>query len=121
MLFGVLTIWVILVSLYVRDGVPIRVARRAVGPSRVGGAGAPGRDVGLSVLTVPDSRLDDNPQGGKQRGAPFLRIGTLVLNNDLRHPAVVALEVLALESRSRGRIELGLGARAGPLTRGVPN
>jgi probable F420-dependent oxidoreductase len=42
-----------------------------------------------------------------------LRIGTLVLNNDLRHPAVVAREALALDSLSGGRVELGLGAGHG--------
>jgi probable F420-dependent oxidoreductase len=39
-----------------------------------------------------------------------LRIGTLVLNNDLRHPAVVARDVAALDALSGGRFELGLGA-----------
>jgi alkanesulfonate monooxygenase SsuD/methylene tetrahydromethanopterin reductase-like flavin-dependent oxidoreductase (luciferase family) len=39
-----------------------------------------------------------------------LRVGTLVLNNDLRHPALVAREALALDSLSEGRVELGLGA-----------
>jgi probable F420-dependent oxidoreductase len=36
-----------------------------------------------------------------------------VLNNDLRHPAVVARETLALDSLSGGRVELGLGAGHG--------
>ncbi len=37
-------------------------------------------------------------------------LGTLVLNNDLRHPVVVAQEVATLDQLSGGRVELGLGA-----------
>jgi probable F420-dependent oxidoreductase len=39
-----------------------------------------------------------------------LRLGTLVLNNDFRQPAVLAREVAALDLLSGGRVELGLGA-----------
>lgn len=39
-----------------------------------------------------------------------IRIGTLVLNNDLRHPVTVAQEVATLDHASGGRVELGLGA-----------
>jgi probable F420-dependent oxidoreductase len=39
-----------------------------------------------------------------------IRIGTLVLNNDLRHPVAVAQEVATLDHVSDGRVELGLGA-----------
>jgi probable F420-dependent oxidoreductase len=39
-----------------------------------------------------------------------LRIGTLVLQNDLRHPAFVAKEAATLDLLSDGRFELGLGA-----------
>lgn len=38
-----------------------------------------------------------------------LRLGTLVLNNDLRHPCVLVREVAALDVLSDGRFELGLG------------
>jgi probable F420-dependent oxidoreductase len=37
-------------------------------------------------------------------------LGTLVLNNDLRHPVVVAQEVATLDQLCGGRVELGLGA-----------
>ena len=37
-------------------------------------------------------------------------VGTLVLNNDLRHPVVLAQEVATLDHLSNGRVELGLGA-----------
>ena len=39
-----------------------------------------------------------------------LRVGTYVLNNDLRHPVVVAHEVAAIADLSGGRMTLGLGA-----------
>ncbi|HEU5431355.1 MAG TPA: LLM class flavin-dependent oxidoreductase, partial [Thermomicrobiales bacterium] len=38
-----------------------------------------------------------------------LRIGTLVLDNDFRHPAVLAKEAATLDLLSGGRLELGLG------------
>jgi probable F420-dependent oxidoreductase len=39
-----------------------------------------------------------------------LRVTTLVLNNDLRHPSLVAREAAALHSLTGGRFELGIGA-----------
>ena len=39
-----------------------------------------------------------------------LRVGTLVLNNDYRHPVVLAKEAATLDLLSGGRFELGIGA-----------
>jgi probable F420-dependent oxidoreductase len=39
-----------------------------------------------------------------------LRVGTLVVNNDLRHPVITAREAATLDVLSGGRMELGLGA-----------
>ncbi|WP_420639644.1 TIGR03621 family F420-dependent LLM class oxidoreductase [Candidatus Poriferisocius sp.] len=39
-----------------------------------------------------------------------LRVGTLVLGNDFRHPAAVAKEAATLDVLSEGRFELGIGA-----------
>ena len=39
-----------------------------------------------------------------------LRVGTLVLSNDFRHPAIVAHEAASLHLVSEGRFDLGLGA-----------
>src|SRR5262249_19374395 len=39
-----------------------------------------------------------------------LRIGSLVLANDYRHPVILAKEVATLDVLSNGRVELGLGA-----------
>src|ERR1700722_12894958 len=39
-----------------------------------------------------------------------LHVGTLVLNNDLRNPVVLAKEIASLGLAAEGRIEVGLGA-----------
>src|SRR6266496_4135657 len=39
-----------------------------------------------------------------------LRVGTLVLDNDYRHPVVLAKEAATLDLLSGGRLELGIGA-----------
>jgi len=39
-----------------------------------------------------------------------LRIGMFVLNNDLRHPAVLHQELATLDLLSEGRLEIGIGA-----------
>ena len=39
-----------------------------------------------------------------------LRVGTLVLDNDFRHPLVMGKEIATLNVLSGGRVELGLGA-----------
>jgi probable F420-dependent oxidoreductase len=80
----------------------VSIARRAEG-------------VGFSVLTVPDHLIDGclSPFAALAvvaEATSTLRFGTLVLNNDLRHPALVAREALALDSLSGGRVELGVGA-----------
>ena len=39
-----------------------------------------------------------------------LRVGTNVLNNDFRHPVLVAREAATINSLTEGRLQLGLGA-----------
>jgi probable F420-dependent oxidoreductase len=39
-----------------------------------------------------------------------LKVGTLVINNDFRHPVITAREAATLSDLSAGRFELGLGA-----------
>ncbi len=39
-----------------------------------------------------------------------LRVGTMVIDNDFRHPAMLAKEAATLDLFSRGRFELGIGA-----------
>lgn len=42
--------------------------------------------------------------------ASGLRIGTYVLNNDLRHPTVLAQELATIDAITGGRLEIGIGA-----------
>ncbi|NJM07142.1 TIGR03621 family F420-dependent LLM class oxidoreductase [Candidatus Gracilibacteria bacterium] len=39
-----------------------------------------------------------------------LRLGTMVLANDFRHPALLAKEIATLDALSGGRVEVGIGA-----------
>src|SRR5438270_13582432 len=71
-------------------------------------------DLGFASLLVPDHLTD--------LIAPFpalisaaeatkhIQVGTNVLNNDLRHPVLVAREAAAVDVLSDGRFQLGLGA-----------
>ncbi len=71
-------------------------------------------DMGYSTLYVPD-HLDDQwaPMVALTVAAEAtttLRVGTLVLDNDFRHPVVLAKEAATLDVVSGGRFELGMGA-----------
>jgi probable F420-dependent oxidoreductase len=71
-------------------------------------------DLGYSTLYVPD-HLDDQwaPMVAATVGAEAtttLRVGTLVLDNDFRHPVVLAKEAATLDVVTGGRFEFGLGA-----------
>jgi len=69
---------------------------------------------GYSTLFMPD-HFDDQwaPMPALAAAAAAtstLRIGSMVLDNDFRHPVVVAKEAATLDVLSDGRLELGLGA-----------
>ena len=70
--------------------------------------------LGYSVLTVPDHLSDFLAPipalAAAAHATKDLRVGTMVLNNDLRHPVLVAREAATLDLLSDGRLELGLGA-----------
>lgn len=71
-------------------------------------------DLGYSTLFVPD-HFDDQlaPIPALTAAAAAtteLRVGALVLDNDYRHPLVVAKELATLDLLSDGRLEVGLGA-----------
>lgn len=84
-------------------------------------------DLGYSTLFIPDHL-------GEQWGplvaltiaaeaTERLNVGTLVLDNDFRHPVVVAKEIATLDLASGGRVEVGLGAgwlRTDYETSGIP-
>jgi probable F420-dependent oxidoreductase len=71
-------------------------------------------DLGYSALTVPDHLIDliapIPALVSAAEATQHLRIGTTVLNNDLRHPVLVAREAAAVDLLTDGRFELGLGA-----------
>lgn len=69
---------------------------------------------GFDALLVPDHLVGDRfaPLAALTAAAcatTRLRLGTLVLANDFRHPAVLAKEAATLDLLSDGRLELGLG------------
>jgi probable F420-dependent oxidoreductase len=69
---------------------------------------------GFDVLTIPDHLVPTlSPFAGAAAAAMAttrLHTGTLVLNNDLRHPVEVARETATIAAVTGGRFELGLGA-----------
>lgn len=71
-------------------------------------------DLGYSVLTVPDHLTEVIAPipalVSAAEATKHLRIGTSVLNNDLRHPVLVAREAATVDLLTEGRFELGLGA-----------
>lgn len=70
--------------------------------------------LGYDTLTLPDHLADCvAPMPALVSAADatkHLRIGTNVLNNDLRHPVLVAREAATIDLLTDGRFELGLGA-----------
>lgn len=71
-------------------------------------------DLGYDALTVADHFADQvGPLTALAAAASVtstLRLGTLVLANDYRHPVVLAKEIASLDEFSGGRIIFGLGA-----------
>src|ERR1700749_5011580 len=70
--------------------------------------------LGYSTLYIPD-HLDD--QFGPlvattvaAEATSTLNVGPVVLNNDLRHPVILAKEIATLGLAAEGRVEVGLGA-----------
>lgn len=68
---------------------------------------------GYATLLFPDHLGAAGPLSSVAAAAAMterVRVGTLVLNNDFRHPGVLAQEVASADLLSDGRVELGLGA-----------
>lgn len=71
-------------------------------------------DLGYSTLLMPDhlgEQLSPIPALVAAADATSrLRVGSLVFDNDFRHPVMLAKEAATLEVLSEGRLELGMGA-----------
>ena len=71
-------------------------------------------ELGFSTLFIPDHFGDQlAPLPALMAAADAtssLRLGMLVLDNDFRHPLVLAKELATLDLLSGGRVEIGLGA-----------
>jgi probable F420-dependent oxidoreductase len=71
-------------------------------------------DLGYSTLTCADHLRDQFAPIPALTAAALatttLRVGTMVLANDFRHPTMVAKEAATLDVLSEGRLEFGLGA-----------
>src|SRR6202049_444591 len=70
--------------------------------------------LGYSALYLPDHFTDQlGPIAALMAAADVtttLRVGSLVFDNDYRHPVVLAKEAATLDLLSDGRFDLGLGA-----------
>jgi probable F420-dependent oxidoreductase len=70
--------------------------------------------IGYDALLVPDhliAQLSPVPAMATIAAATTrLRIGTFVLNNDLRHPAVLAQDLASIDVLSGGRLDIAIGA-----------
>lgn len=75
--------------------------------------------LGYSTLFVPDHFHEGfGPIAALTTAAAAtttLKVAPLVLNTDLRHPAVLARELASIDVLSMGRLEVGLGAGYNPL------
>ena len=71
-------------------------------------------DLGYSTISLPDhfgNQLAPVPALMAAADATTtLRIGTLVFDNDYKHPVVLAKEMATIDILSGGRLELGIGA-----------
>lgn len=72
-------------------------------------------DLGYSTLFIPDHFVDHPlapipAMAMVAEATERLRVGSLVLGNDYKHPVVLAREAATLDLLSDGRLELGVGA-----------
>jgi probable F420-dependent oxidoreductase len=88
-------------------------------PAQVLGTAAQAEHAGFATFLIRDHLLDEpfGPQyapwstlAAVAQATTTLRVGTMVIANDFRHPAMLAKEVTTLDQLSGGRVELGIGA-----------
>lgn len=70
--------------------------------------------MGYSVLMVTDHLIEQlapiPAMTAMAAATSRLRVGTFVLNNEFRHPAVLAQDLATIDVLSGGRLEVGIGA-----------
>ena len=84
------------------------------GPDEIAARARRAEDMGYSAVVMTD-HFDDRhgplvAMTAVALATTSLRVGTLVLANDYRHPAVLAKELASLDQISGGRLEIGIGA-----------
>jgi alkanesulfonate monooxygenase SsuD/methylene tetrahydromethanopterin reductase-like flavin-dependent oxidoreductase (luciferase family) len=78
-------------------------------------------DEGFYSVSIPDHLGPSLPQlaplvalGAAAAVTTTVRLATTVLDNDFRHPVMLAKEIATLDLLSGGRVDLGMGEAAGP-------
>jgi probable F420-dependent oxidoreductase len=104
----------------VPDGRPIRFSIQIPGASDIGDWTEKVRradDLGFYSVSVPDHLAPSLPQlaplvalGVAAAVTSRLRLATTVLDNDFRHPVMLAKEIATLDLLSNGRVDMGMGA-----------
>ena len=84
------------------------------GPEQIAARARWAEDTGYSAVVMTD-HFDDRhgplvALTAVALATTSLRVGTVVLANDFRHPAVLAKELASLDVVSAGRLEIGIGA-----------
>jgi probable F420-dependent oxidoreductase len=100
---------------------------KALDPRQLADEARAAEALGYSVVVISDHLV---PQLGAlaaltaiATATNLIRLGPFVLNNDLRHPVVLAQELASIDLLSRGRLEIGIGAgwnQAEYVTTGIP-
>ncbi|MEO5985909.1 MAG: TIGR03621 family F420-dependent LLM class oxidoreductase [Candidatus Limnocylindria bacterium] len=85
---------------------------RATSRAAVAELGRRAEASGIDVLLASDHLGSQAalPRLQAAADATSLRIGTYVLNNDLRHPTLLAQELATVDAMTDGRLEIGIGA-----------
>lgn len=84
------------------------------GPDEIAARACRAEDMGYSSVVMTD-HFDDRhgplvAMTAVALATTSLQVGTMVLANDYRHPAVLAKELASLDVISGGRLEIGIGA-----------
>jgi probable F420-dependent oxidoreductase len=89
-------------------------ARAPVSARDLGEQARHAESIGYHALVIPDHlipQLSPVPAMAVIAAATTrLRVGSFVLNNDLRHPAVLAQDLASVDVLSEGRLDIALGA-----------